>query len=123
MPITGSYSVIGHYGKYTVSGLKNVTLNNRGIDIRGQQGCSARAIFDGQVSSVFQYSGFYTVMLRHGNYISVYSGLSSVTVSKGQRVSTRQPLGTVGKNTDGRYVLHFQLRNGSAGLNPEVWVK
>ena len=62
-------------------------------------------------------------MLRHGNYISVYSGLSSVTVSKGQRVSTRQPLGTVGKNTDGRYVLHFQLRNGSAGLNPEVWVK
>lgn len=123
MPITGSYNVIGHYGKYTVAGLKNVTLNNRGIDIRGQQGCSARSIFDGQVSSVFQYAGFYTVMLRHGSYISVYSGLSSVSVTKGQKVSTREPLGKVGKNADGKYVLHFQLRNGSTGLNPELWVK
>ena len=123
MPITGSYSIVGHYGNYSVAGLHNVTLDNKGIDIRGQKGCSARAIFDGTVSSVFQYGGTYIVMLRHGSYISVYSGLTSVTVRKGQRVSTRTLLGTVGQDADGRYVLHFQLRNQSTRLNPEQWVK
>lgn len=123
MPITGSYSVVGHYGNYSVAGLRNVTLDNKGIDIRGQQGCQARAVFDGQVSSVFQYSGSYIVMLRHGSYISVYSGLKSVNVSKGQKVKTRDTLGAVGTNADGNYVLHFQLRQESTRLNPEAWVR
>ena len=125
IPITGSYSIVGHYGRYTVSGLSSVTLNNRGVDIRGQQGCCARAVFEGTVSSIFQYGGSYTVMLRHGSYISVYSGLSSVNVSKGQSVSTRSTLGAIGANSDGRYVLHFQLRNssGNQSLNPEQWIR
>ena len=125
MPITGSYNIVGHYGRYTVAGLSNGTLNNRGVDIRGQQGCCARSVFEGTVSSVFQYGGSYTVMLRHGSYISVYSGLSSVNVSKGQRVGIRANLGSIGANSDGRYVLHFQLRNsnGNQSLNPEQWIK
>ncbi|MCM1312507.1 MAG: peptidoglycan DD-metalloendopeptidase family protein [Bacteroides sp.] len=123
MPVTGSYSVVGHYGKYTVSGLRNVQLDNKGIDIRGQQGAAARAIFDGEVSSVFQYGTSYIVMLRHGSYISVYSGLSSVSVKKGQKVSTRQTLGNVGKDANGNTVLHFQLRKESTRLNPEQWVR
>lgn len=123
MPITGSYSVVGHYGNYSVSGLRNVTLDNKGIDIRGQQGCQARAVFNGQVSSIFQYGGTYIVMLRHGSYISVYSGLSSVNVRKGQSVNTRDNLGAVAQNSDGNYVLHFQLRNESSRLNPEAWVR
>ncbi|MCD8237539.1 MAG: peptidoglycan DD-metalloendopeptidase family protein [Prevotellaceae bacterium] len=123
MPITGSYSIVGHYGKYTVSGLKNVQLDNKGIDIRGQQGAAARAIFDGEVSSVFQYGTSYIVMLRHGSYISVYSGLSSVNVKKGQKVSTKQTLGSIGKDANGNTVLHFQLRKESTRLNPEQWVR
>jgi murein DD-endopeptidase MepM/ murein hydrolase activator NlpD len=123
MPITGSYSVVGHYGTYTVPGLRNVTLDNKGIDIRGQQGAQARAVFDGTVSSVFQYGGQYIIMVRHGQYISVYSGLQSVHVSKGAKVSTKQTLGNVGRNDDGHYVLHFQLRNQTARLNPEQWVR
>lgn len=123
MPITGSYSVIGHYGKYTVSGLRNVQLDNKGIDIRGQQGAAARAIFDGKVSSVFQYGTSYIIMLRHGSYISVYSGLSSVNVKKGQKVSTKQTLGNIGKDANGNTVLHFQLRKESTRLNPELWVR
>lgn len=123
MPITGSYSVIGHYGKYTVSGLRNVQLDNKGIDIRGQQGAAARAIFDGEVSSVFQYGASYIIMLRHGSYISVYSGLSSVNVKKGQKVSTKQTLGNIGKDANGNTVLHFQLRKESTRLNPELWVR
>ena len=123
MPITGSYNVVGHYGNYAVAGLRNVMLDNKGIDIRGQQGCSARAVFNGTVSSVFQYAGSYIVMLRHGSYISVYSGLSSVSVRKGQSVKTKDTLGAVGQDSDGRYILHFQLRNESARLNPEQWVR
>lgn len=123
MPITGSYNVVGHYGNYAVAGLRNVMLDNKGIDIRGQQGCAARAVFNGTVSSVFQYAGTYIVMLRHGSYISVYSGLSSVSVRKGQSVKTKDTLGAVGQDSDGRYILHFQLRNESARLNPEQWVR
>ena len=123
MPITGSYSVVGHYGTYNVAGLRNVQLDNKGIDIRGQAGAQARAVFDGVVSQVFLYGNQYIVMIRHGAYISVYSGLSSVAVSKGSKVSTRQALGNVGTNEDGNYVLHFQLRQNSQRLNPESWVR
>lgn len=123
MPITGSYSIVGHYGNYTVAGLRNVTLNNKGIDIRGKQGAQARAVFNGQVSSVFQYGSSYIVMVRHGAYISVYSGLSSVVVSKGDNVSTRTPLGAVGTDSSGNVTLHFQLRKESTRLNPEQWVR
>lgn len=123
MPVTGGYQVVGHYGRYNPAGLSGVVLENKGIDIRVQQGAQARAIFDGVVSRVFQYAGRYIVMLRHGSYISVYSGLQSVGVSQGQTISTKTPLGVIGKNTDGNYVLQFQLRNESARLNPEQWVR
>ncbi len=123
MPITGSYQVVGHYGRYSPPGLSAVVLENKGIDIRGQQGAQARAIFDGEVSKIFSYSGRYIVMLRHGSYLSVYSGLSSVSVSQGQKVSTKSVLGTIGTNSDGNYVLQFQLRHESAHLNPEQWVR
>ena len=122
MPVTGSYTIVGHYGQYKVNGLSNVTLDNKGIDIRCQQGASARAVFNGSVSSVFQYGGTNIVMIRHGNYISVYSGLQSVSVRKGATVSTRQALGTVARDDNGNYILHFQLRNLSSRLNPEQWL-
>lgn len=124
MPITGPYSIVGHFGQYKVAGLKDVTLDNKGIDIRGQQGAQARSVFSGDVTSVFQYGGHYIVMLRHGDYISVYSGLKSVSVSKGAKVSARQNLGVVGQDENGNYVLHFQLRTLStrARLNPENWL-
>lgn len=123
MPITGSYVIARHYGTYSVQGLKAVTLDNKGIDIKGQEGAMARAVFDGEVSNVFQYGSSYIIMLRHGSYISVYSGLSSVAVNKGQKVTTRQSLGKVGRNSDGQIILHFQLRKESARLNPEQWVR
>lgn len=123
IPITGSYAVTGHYGNYQVSGLRSVTLNNKGIDIRGQQGASACSVFDGVVSTVFEYGGQFIVMVRHGEYISVYSGLRSVSVSQGQKVSTRATLGSVGTDSDGRTVLHFQLRHLTTRLNPEQWVR
>lgn len=123
VPITGPYSIIGHYGRYSVEGLSHVTLDNKGIDLRGQSGAQARAVFQGTVSQVFQFAGRYIVMIRHGRYISVYSGLSSVSVQKGQNVSTSQSLGAVGTDDNGRLVLHFQLRQESQRLNPEQWLR
>lgn len=118
MPITGGYRIVSHFGQYNVAGLKGVTLDNKGINIMGGAGAKARAIYDGEVSAVLSYAGTVVVMLRHGAYISVYSNLSSASVSRGQHVSTRQILGTVGPD----HILQFQLRKERAKLNPEAWL-
>lgn len=118
MPISGSYRIVSHYGQYNVEGLKNVKLDNKGINIQGQPGAAARSIFEGEVSAVFGFGGTMVVMVRHGGYISVYCNLKSVSVHRGQHVSTRQSLGVVGQDN----ILQFQLRNGTAKLNPEAWL-
>lgn len=121
MPITGAYMIVSHYGQYSVPGLKNVKLDNKGIDIQGKAGAQARAIFDGEVSAVFKFNGTIGVLVRHGNYISVYCNLASASVSKGDKVKTKQVIGPV-LNDEGRAVLHFQLRKETAKLNPETWL-
>ncbi len=118
MPITGAYRIVSRFGQYNVDGLRNVRLDNKGINIEGKAGAQARSIFDGEVSAVFSFGGITGVMVRHGSYISVYCNLSSVSVHKGQKVTTRQILGTVGPD----HILQFQLRREKAKLNPEVWL-
>ena len=118
MPITGAYRIVSHFGQYNVEGLHNVTLDNKGINIKGEAGAQARSIFDGEVSGVFSFGGTMVVMVRHGSYISVYCNLASVNVHRGQRVSTRQTLGRVGADN----ILQFQLRKETAKLNPETWL-
>lgn len=118
MPISGSYKIVSHFGQYNVQGLKGVTLDNKGINIQGHPGCVARSIYDGEVSAVFGYGGMWNVLVRHGAYISVYCNLKSVSVHKGQKVSTRQAIGAVGSDN----ILQFQLRKETAKLNPEAWL-
>ena len=120
MPITGPYVIVGRFGQYAVT--KNVRLDNKGIDIRGKAGAKARAIFDGEVSDIFKYNGLSNVLVRHGNYISVYCNLSSVSVAKGSKVKTRGEIGTIHADASGNAVLHFQLRKETTKLNPEVWL-
>ncbi|SHF15410.1 Septal ring factor EnvC, activator of murein hydrolases AmiA and AmiB [Bacteroides luti] len=123
-PITGPHLIVSHYGQYAVEGLRNVKLDNKGIDIQGQPGALARSIFNGEVAVVFQVNGLMNVIIRHGSYISVYCNLSSASVSKGQKVSTRQTIGRVYSDpSDGdRTILHFQLRKETSKLNPEAWI-
>ncbi|MDY4627328.1 MAG: peptidoglycan DD-metalloendopeptidase family protein [Prevotella sp.] len=118
MPITGGYRIVSHFGQYNVEGLNNVRLDNKGINILGSAGAKARSIFDGEVSAVFSMGGVTGVMVRHGSYISVYCNLSSVSVHRGQKVSARQVLGSVGQDN----ILQFQLRKERAKLNPEAWL-
>jgi len=124
MPISGSYIITSHYGEYAVEGLRNVKLDNKGIDIQGRPGAQARAIFDGKVAAVFQLNGLFNVLIRHGNYISVYCNLSSASVKQGDNVSTKQSIGQVfsDMSDSGRTVLHFQLRREKEKLNPEPWL-
>ena len=116
-PVAGG-RIVSHFGQHGVEGLPGVVLDNKGINILGSQGCAARAIYDGEVSAVFDAGGTMGVLVRHGAYISVYCNLKSVSVSKGQKVSTRQSLGVVGRDN----ILQFQLRKERDKLNPEVWL-
>ena len=119
MPLAGQCSIVSHFGQYNVPGLRNVRLDNKGINIKGQPGATVRAVFNGEVSAVFNFDGSIIVMVRHGNYISVYCNLGSVRVSRGQQVSTGQAIGSLGSEN----ILQFQLRRGTAKLNPETWLR
>lgn len=122
MPITGSYAITTHYGQYNVDGLHGVQLDSKGINITAPAGAQARAVFKGEVTSIFTYSGLYNVIVRHGSYMSVYCNLASISVRRGQEVSARQTLGTVAPDATGNCTLHFQLRKETAKLNPEQWL-
>lgn len=125
IPITGPYLMTSHYGVNYVEGLKNVKYNNNGIDIRGQQGCQARAVFDGTVSFIFEHpqvQGSYIVMVRHGQYISAYFNLGSINVKKGDKVKINETLGPIRADGSGNYTMQFQLRKDTQSLNPEQWI-
>ena len=116
-PLAGG-RIVSHFGQHGVEGLPGVVLDNKGINILGSQGAAVRSIYDGEVSAVFNVGGSMGVLVRHGAYISVYCNLRSVSVSRGQKVSARQTLGTVGNDN----ILQFQLRKERAKLNPEQWI-
>ncbi|MCI7378206.1 MAG: peptidoglycan DD-metalloendopeptidase family protein [Bacteroidales bacterium] len=122
MPITGSYFISAHYGQYNVEGLRGVQLDNKGINITGQQGAQARSVFAGEVTAIFSLSGMHNVIVRHGSYMSVYCNLASCAVKRGQKVSARQLLGRVATDASGNCTLHFQLRREREKLNPEPWL-
>lgn len=120
VPITGPYRIVRRFGLTQVA--TGVTLDNKGTNYMGQSGARARAIFDGEVSAVFQLGSLKNVLVRHGSYISVYCNLSSTIVTRGQKIKARDILGTVAADEKGEFVLHFQLRKETAKLNPEVWI-
>ncbi|KAA6351085.1 Murein hydrolase activator EnvC [termite gut metagenome] len=125
MPITGTSIIVSQYGQYNVQGLKSVKLDNKGVDIQGQPGANARAVFDGKVVAVFQLNRLFNILIRHGNYISVYCNLSSTSVQQGEDVKAEQLLGKVfsDPNNSKRTLLHFQLRVEKEKLNPEEWLR
>lgn len=122
VPVNGPYVITAHYGNYSMKGLSGVRLDNKGINITARGSATARSIFDGEVSMIFSYGGMMNVLVRHGSYISVYCNLASVSVAKGQHVSTRQTIGTIARDESGRATLHFQLRKETSILNPEAWL-
>ena len=124
IPITGSYLIVGNYGVQNVAGMKDVKINNLGIDIQGAEGSQARVIFNGVVTTVFQQGkGQIGVLVRHGKYISVYCNLSEIAVKKGDELKTGDIIGNIHKSDNGQRILHFQLHKETAKLNPMDWLR
>lgn len=112
------------YGKHASVVSDKVTITNNGIDIATTEGAKARAVFDGEVASVTKLSGANTVVIiRHGEYFTVYSNLENVTVKRGDKVKTKQNIGTVHTNmTEGKTELHFELLKEQNRQNPSNWL-
>lgn len=112
------------FGKHTSVVSDKVTVTNNGIDIVTTDGAKARAVFDGEVASVTKLTGANTVViLRHGEYFTVYSNLENVTVKRGDKVKTKQNLGTVHTNkTENKTELHFELLKEQSRQDPANWL-
>lgn len=118
-------SVISSFGEHPHPEFQNIKIKNNGIDIISPPGTQAKVIFDGEVSSVLFITNLnYVVIIRHGDFLTVYSNLKDVTVKKGDKVKTRQPLGTVfTEQGESKSRLHFELWQGTIVQNPEGWIK
>ena len=125
-PVGGSYNIVGKFGRHKHPQLQYVEVNNNGIDIELLSNNEARAVFDGVVSAIFQQPGFNTiVMVRHGEYITVYGNISTLSVRPGDKVKAKQKLGDVyaDPDDDNRRILHFELRKETEKLNPQHWLR
>jgi len=115
--------ITSRYGVHAHEQLNNVQVNNKGIDIRCEKGTFARAVFSGKVVNVIQLPRFYAILIKHGDYYTIYNKLSVVYVSKGDMVTTKQRLGTVWTNPENNEtVLSFELRKLTKPQNPEKWL-
>lgn len=114
---------VSDFGSYAHPDVPSVQIENHGIDIMVDAGTPARAVFDGVVTKITNIMGTNVVMVRHGEYLSVYQNLSSVNVREGEKVSTKQNLGTVAKNASSNtYELHFEIWKNDRYVNPSEWL-
>lgn len=116
--------ITSHFGQQAHPVLPGIQISNNGIDISTSEGARARAIFEGRVSRVISVpGGFYAVIIRHGEYLSVYANLSEVFVSNGQNVDIRQEIGVVGTNrSEAKTLLHLEIWKGNDKQNPAAWI-
>ncbi|MCK9311906.1 MAG: peptidoglycan DD-metalloendopeptidase family protein [Bacteroidales bacterium] len=125
-PVSQQGTIIVHFGEQKYQDLKYVQNNSKGIDIQTRPGASAMAVFGGVVSKVFALPGFNnSVIIRHGNYLTVYANLSSIYVKSGDKVKIGEAIGKIfvdGEQND-LTVLHFQLWKDTQRLNPELWLQ
>lgn len=111
------------FGRHGHPVLKNVVVENRGVDIQTAAGEAVRSCFDGKVLTIASIAGMNNiVMIQHGDYFTVYAKLRSVSVREGQRVSAREVIGTVATDAEGTSEVQFQVWHNSANLNPETWL-
>jgi len=116
--------VVGKFGTNKVKSNPNLTRSNSGVEIATEKDATARAVFNGVVDEVIQKRGSNKiVMIRHGNYITVYNNLSGLSVKKGDKVTTKQPIGIVSKDAaSGRYLMKFYIYKDATKLNPANWI-
>ena len=125
-PVSGKCRIVSKFGRHKHPELQYIEVNNNGIDIELLSSNTARVIFDGTVSAIFQQPGYNSiVMVRHGSYITVYANLETLNVKPGDTVKAQQSLGTVFADPDNenRCILHFEVRKETQKLDPQAWIK
>lgn len=116
-PVTTGY-ISGHFGAFKVD---QASGRNDGVTYQTNEGAAVRSVFKGKVTQITSIQGRFVVIIKHGEYFTVYYNLRSVSVNKGEEVSTKQNIGVVG-TTDGVPELGFMINKGGIAQNPESWV-
>lgn len=118
-------TIVSHFGKHAHPVLKDVTVQNNGIDISTSSGSMARAVFDGECTGLTNIPGSgWLVIIRHGEYLTVYSQLEESLVKVGDKVKTKQNIGKISTDQqEGTTELHFEVwKSGGIKLDPEAWI-
>lgn len=115
--------IVSGFGRHPHPDIAGVEIENLGVDIRTTKGSSVKAVFEGEVCKVWAGpNGNKIVIIRHGEYMTVYTNLASVSVSDGTKVSTGQSIGTIATNENGQSEMNFQVRQGVKCQNPVLWL-
>lgn len=115
--------VTGKYGEHEHPVIPGIKVQSNGIDISTIPGTEVRSVFKGEVTVVSAILGAnYTVIIKHGNYRTVYQNLINVRVKSGDLVETKEVIGVVGSNVDNETKLHFELWNQMNVIDPELWL-
>ena len=112
------------FGTYDHPELTNIEMNSNGVDITTNKGAGVRAVYEGEVvvaGSLGAVPGK-VIIIKHGEYFTVYQGLEEVNVKKGDKVKTKQQIGTVMNDDENKSELHFEIYKGKTLLNPEHWI-
>ncbi|WP_235832050.1 murein hydrolase activator EnvC family protein [Flavobacterium ranwuense] len=122
-PVEKGFISLG-YGNQPHPQFSTITVHNSGVEITTDQGANARAVFGGEVTSVIILSPVNkAVTILHGDYFTVYQNLSSVSVSKGDKVSIKQSIGRIKTNGDtGKTILKFMISQNATLINPQSWL-
>jgi septal ring factor EnvC (AmiA/AmiB activator) len=117
-------SIITNFGTYSHPEVSSVKITNNGINILTDRTAPVRSVFNGKVSTVSVIDGANVVIISHGGYLTVYSNLGSVNVKPGDKVNTRQVIGSMKSDpNDSKSELHFEIRKERTPLNPTLWIK
>ena len=116
--------ISGQFGKHKHPVHERVMVDNKGIYLQTPQGSDARAVYKGEVTSCFMNGNTYAVIIQHGNYRTVYAGLSKLYVKSGDKVDTKQKIGCIytDPDQDNKTELYFQIYKGREILNPSNWI-
>ena len=124
-PLKGNYKIVSRFGKQQYADLRGVYIDNKDIKIKTIAGNNAKAVFDGEVNSIIITPGQpLTVLIQHGNYFTMYSGLEQLFVKKGDKVKTGQDIGRIYTDRGGsdETILSFGLTKDRVVQNPELWL-
>jgi len=115
-------TITSSFGRQRIEGTK-IEEDNGGITIQTESGASVKAVFEGVVTTVYDVAGSQTVTIKHGKYFTTYFNMSSVSVSKGAKVTMGQVIGRAGENFDGEGEIVFMVNEELRFVNPELWLK